>query len=131
MNRSLGSFIGFYSYQLYGLNSCGEQLMVREVNRYEYGSLEFDFLFPEILNNFYGCHLIISTEILQPFIIFNGNLKNKSHLMDMQYLGGIEGEIVKLLANALNFKIQVHFSGEMGRIDLNSSGCFKDVSINN
>ncbi|XP_065368914.1 uncharacterized protein LOC135961345 [Calliphora vicina] len=110
---------------------CGEDIMVREVNRYENGRLEYDFLFPTIVSNFFGCPLTVSADLLQPFITFDGDVENSTHLMDMKRLAGIEGEILKLVAEALNFKIHMRFSGEFSEIGsrLNSTGCFRDMEL--
>ncbi|XP_065368916.1 uncharacterized protein LOC135961347 [Calliphora vicina] len=124
-------YIGFYSYQLYSLKMCNTDIMVREVNRYENGRLEYDFLFPTILSDFFGCPITVSANLLQPFITFVGAVENSTHLMDMERLGGIEGEILKLLAKTLNFEIHMRFSGEFSEIGLyyNSTGSFHDLEF--
>ncbi|KAI8119049.1 hypothetical protein CVS40_9368 [Lucilia cuprina] len=125
----LYNYFSFYSYELYNSNMCSENIMVREINRYENGHLKFDLLFPIIESNFFGCPVKMSAELIQPFITFDGDLENKTHLIDMKRLGGIEGEILKLIAEALNFKIHMRFSREFSIIGLhyNSTGCLSDL----
>ncbi|XP_037809283.1 uncharacterized protein LOC119602031 [Lucilia sericata] len=127
----LYNYFSFYSYDLYSPDMCAEDIMVREVNRYENGQLKFDLLFPIIASNLFGCPVKISAELIQPFITFDGDLKNETHLMDMKRLGGIEGEILKLIAEALNFKIHMRFSRNFSVIGLryNSTGCFSDLEF--
>ena len=124
-------YIGFYTYDVYSGIHCHEGLKVREVNRYENGSLHYPFLFPNTLENFHGCWLDISAHIMSPLLMFNGNTNNKTHLMEMNRLTGVEGDILKIVAKALNFKIRIHFP-RVGEHVINwhiSSGCFRDVSI--
>ncbi|XP_037809286.1 uncharacterized protein LOC119602034 [Lucilia sericata] len=125
----LYNYFSFYSYELYSPDMCAEDIMLQEVNRYENGQLKFDLLFPIIASNLFGCPVKISAELIQPFITFDGDLKNETHLMDMKRLGGIEGEILKLIAEALNFKIHMRFSRNFSVIGLryNSTGCFSDL----
>ena len=126
----LGDFIGFYTYEMFNEDHCGEDITIQEVNRYENGKLKYDFLFPEMLTDFYGCALKVSTQVVEPFVNFHGDFRNASHLRDVQRLGGIEGEILKIMADSLNFTVQLLFTQANSTIELNfnSTGCFKDVS---
>ena len=106
-------FTGFYSYQLYNKDHCDEEMSVHLVNRFQDGKLENDFLFPKQLTNYYGCTLNVSAYTLKPYIVFDGEPYNKTHLEDMHRLGGLEGSILLLLANALNFKTRMRFLGQL------------------
>ena len=104
-------FTGFYSYQLYNKVHCNRKITVRQINRFQDGQLEKDFLFPKQLMNYYGCTLNVSAYTFKPYIIFNGEPDNETHLEDMHRLRGIEGSILKLLAYALNFKTRLRLYG--------------------
>ncbi|KAM7341634.1 uncharacterized protein ACRADG_009354 [Cochliomyia hominivorax] len=123
-------FIAFYTYQMFNEDHCGGEITVQEINRYENNHLKHDFLFPQLLNNFFKCPLRVTAQISEPLLTFDGDFRNKTHLLDHKRLSGIEGEILKLLAEALNFKIRMLFSEELSAIDLklnSSSGCFKNL----
>ncbi|XP_065368915.1 uncharacterized protein LOC135961346 [Calliphora vicina] len=114
---------------MFNSDHCNSEITVQEINRFQNGQLKNDFLFPKLLTNFFGCPLTVSAQIYEPLLTFEGDIKNETHLVDMQRLGGIEGEILKLVAEALNFKIHMRFSEELSEINLrsNSTGCFKDL----
>lgn len=127
----LGDFIGFYTYEMFNDEHCGEDITIREINRYYNGQLKYDLLFPEMLTECHGCALKVSTQVIQPLLDFQGDFRNESHLRDVQRLGGIEGEILRIMAEALNFTIELIFNQDISSsIDLNynSTGCFKEVS---
>lgn len=126
------NFIGFYTYQIFSADNCDYKLTSQEINRFEKGRLKHDFLFSKQLNNYFGCSLSVSAQIYAPLLTFDGDMKNQDHLTNMKRLGGIEGEILKLLAEALNFTIRMNFRKELSTINLKSksTGCFKDVSRN-
>ncbi|TMW42787.1 hypothetical protein DOY81_012133 [Sarcophaga bullata] len=75
--------------------------------------IEKDFLFPRQLMNYYGCTLNVSAYTLKPYLVFDGEADNKTHLEDMNRLSGLEGEILKLLAYTLNFKTRIRLYGHL------------------
>lgn len=127
---TISEFIGFYTYEMFTSADCFAEPAVKEVNRYEEGKLKYNFLFPTKFTNYFGCALKVSARNYAPLVTFDGDVRNKTQLKEMQRLGGIEGEILKLLAEWLNFTIQLRFTKEESVINfyLNSTGCFGDVS---
>ncbi|KAM7343897.1 uncharacterized protein ACRADG_010796 [Cochliomyia hominivorax] len=132
MIRSLdGHHISFYSYEMFTEGNC-EQITIREINRYENGSLQNDFLFLDYIHNFHGCLFNVSAREVQPLLNLRGDVNNKTHLIDSHRLSGIEGDILKMAAKALNFKFYLHFPQQENIINryFNSTGCFFDLDIN-
>lgn len=123
------TFISFYTYQIYSQGNCGERVEVEEFNRYENGRLLKDFLFPDHMNNYHGCTITVCGNLISPLLKFYGDPKNETHLKDMQRLGGIEGEILKLVARTMNVKLEYRFAPDlyMRPGPKNLTGCFKDV----
>lgn len=132
MSRSnYNDVMHFYTYEIFTPDHCYEKITISEINRFENGRLQKDMLFPDHIMNYFGCSLTVSAHIVEPLISFDGDIKNPKHLMEMQRLGGIEGEILNLLSKVLNFKFKLRFPS--GRSELryygNSTGIFGDVSI--
>ncbi|XP_065365310.1 uncharacterized protein LOC135958333 [Calliphora vicina] len=61
--------------------------------------------FPNKLNNFYGCRVICCTWQDMPYFSLKPDKKNSS-IMD--YVG-LEGDLLKYVADKLNFSIQIHW----------------------
>lgn len=128
----MDGYIGFYTYDVYSGLHCQEGLTIREINRYENGRLQYPFLFPDSFDNFYGCWLNVTAHIMHPLLMFNGDINNQTHLMEMNRLTGIEGDILKVVSKALNFKFRLIFPKDGQHIiywHYGSLGCFRDVSI--
>ncbi|XP_037809284.1 uncharacterized protein LOC119602032 [Lucilia sericata] len=108
---------------------CGEEIIIREINRYENGTLQNNFLFLNHTNDYSDCLINVSAHEMPPFLSFNGDVNNETHLIEMERLGGIEGEILKMVADALNVKIRLNFPKEISAIRRihYSLGCFGDL----
>lgn len=131
MYRNPGKrYISFYSYQIFSPDHCHERLTIQEVNRYENDKLKNEFLFPDHMSDFHGCTLTVCGHIVDPLLTFAGKVHNRTHLMEMNRLGGTEGDILKLVARTLNLKLQFIFPRELNMIGIyfNSTGCFNAVS---
>ncbi|XP_037809285.1 uncharacterized protein LOC119602033 [Lucilia sericata] len=87
--------------------------MVREINRYENGTLKNKLLFPDHINDYHGCRLNVSAHKVPPLLTFNGDVNNKTHLLEINRLSGIEGDILKEENIINNF--------------YDSKGCFGDL----
>ncbi|KNC29321.1 hypothetical protein FF38_02449 [Lucilia cuprina] len=126
-----GDYISFYAYEILNKNHSQNNITVREINRYENGTLMKEFLFPDHVNDYNSCWLNVSAHITPPLLIFNGDVNNETHLMEINRLGGIEGDILKAIAKSLNLKIRLHFPKEENIINFfsNSEGCFRDSVI--
>ncbi|XP_037809276.1 uncharacterized protein LOC119602025 [Lucilia sericata] len=133
MNKAFdGNHFSFYAYELFNSDQCENKIIIREINRYENGTLENQFLFPDFANDFYGCVINVSAREMPPLLSFNGDRNNETHLMEINRLGGIEGDILKKIADALNIKIRLKFPNEVSKIHpyQDSAGCFADLDYN-
>ncbi len=94
--------IQLFTYYPFTASNC-ENIIPTLLNRFK----DNKFLspikyFPVKLKNFYGCPVSIVTFQAPPFMIFQWN-KNGSLILD-----GIDGIVVKLLAEQLNFRVVLH-----------------------
>lgn len=131
MSKSFGGkHISFYTYELFSKGNCRDKISILEINRYENGVLQNEFLFPDPIKNFHGCYLNVSAHVIEPLLSFKGNFHNETHLLEINRLSGIEGDILKIIAKALNFKVRLRFPKDKNVINMfyDSTGCFKDVS---
>lgn len=131
MHRYTGfQIITFYTYYAFSSEHCQDRISIHEVNRYENGRLQNDFLFPKPLRNFYGCSVNVSGHLMEPLLTFNGDLKNEHHLRDKSRIGGIEGEILKVVADITNLNLNFRFPRTLGiqKMYSNASESFEDVS---
>lgn len=127
---STQTYYSFYTYRIYSKQHCGSQITLDEINRYNSGHLQRPYLFPDHVNEFNGCTLMVCGHIIPPLLTFYGNPENATHLRDMQRLGGIEGEILKLVAQTLNANLEYRFTQKSSNTQLdmrNASGCFAEV----
>ncbi|KAI8119060.1 hypothetical protein CVS40_9366 [Lucilia cuprina] len=124
-----GDHISFYTYELFNKYLCLNKIVVREINRYENGTLQNQFLFPDHISDFHGCELNVSAHKMAPLLTFNGDVNNETHLMDINRLSGIEGDILKVIAKSINFKIRLNFPNGSNMINyfFDSAGCFGDL----
>ncbi|XP_037809277.1 uncharacterized protein LOC119602026 [Lucilia sericata] len=110
-------------------DQCEDEIIVREINRYENETLQNKFLFLNHTNDYSGCLINVSAHEMPPFLSFNGDVNNETHLIELERLGGIEGEIFKIVADALNVEIRLNFPKEISAIRRihYSLGCFGDL----
>ncbi|XP_050328166.1 uncharacterized protein LOC126758138 [Bactrocera neohumeralis] len=123
---------GFYTYYLFADVYChqGENIEIVHFNTYFNGSLEHDRLFPQHLRDFHGCQLFICLEMGYPLLGFHGNRSDPHDLQDIRLVAGIEGDLLKDLAKALNFRVNFSISKNRGVIGENndSTGCFAELA---
>lgn len=132
MNRPFRQdFVSFFSYTSYNEDQCNSLAEPRELNRYQDGELFYDLLFPPRITNFYGCPVRISGNLVAPLLTFNGDTMNEQHLKDVTRIGGIEGDILRVLADTMNIKLELRFPRDLygSNASLNLSETFTDVSI--
>ncbi|XP_030379254.1 uncharacterized protein LOC115627654 [Scaptodrosophila lebanonensis] len=96
----------FYSYDLFSSN-CSHLITPKQVNRFANGRLQHDRLFVNNFEGFYGCPLNVSWYLLPPFVTFRGDGHNRSHRAEVERLNGIDGELLRVLADIFNFRIQL------------------------
>ncbi|XP_061398866.1 uncharacterized protein LOC133334567 [Musca vetustissima] len=123
------NFISFHTYSLYTGDYCNTEMTMKEINRYENGRFRYDYLFPDNMKNFHGCKLTVCGRIIAPMLIFNGDKRNETQLKEMHRLGGIEGEILKLVASTMNIKLEYRFPQTFhnpGNVH-NFTGCLADL----
>lgn len=109
-------YISFYALQIFEPTACRDDVYRNahhEINRYVNGKLQHDFLFPPQIQDFYNCPIKISVNLLDPLITFDGDLANEEHLHEASRIGGIEGDILTLLAETLNISLVFHFPNHM------------------
>lgn len=98
-----------YTYWPFLENRCG-QVVAEPFNYFENGQFHYKdkYLWPSKIENFFGCSIVVGTFNTGQFV----NLKQ----IDNNYeIDGFEGNILKFLANDMNFTIDVVIS-EWGRV---------------
>ncbi|XP_073811713.1 uncharacterized protein [Musca autumnalis] len=116
MHRFSGKdHISFYTYYAYGVYHCWDDIAVREVNRYENYRLKENYLFPKQLRNYHGCTISVSAHLVAPLLIFKGDFHNEEHLSDKSRIAGIEGDILKTVADTLNMNLKFRFPRDLNK----------------
>ncbi|KAH8258587.1 hypothetical protein KR038_001849 [Drosophila bunnanda] len=124
-----------YGYRIYNKN-CGLNLTLEVIDRHENGSFELghqDRTFDRVLKSLAGCQVRVSWYSLPPFTIFKGNESDPAERAQTWRLTGIDGELIKLLAETFRFRIILEEPCDkcLSRdIKDGCSGCF-DQMINN
>ncbi|XP_020808840.1 uncharacterized protein LOC110184590 [Drosophila serrata] len=124
-----------YGYRMYNRN-CDLNLTLELIDRYENGSFQQghqDRSFDRVLKSLAGCPLRVSWYSLPPFTIFKGNESDPEEREQMWRLTGIDGELIKLLAEIFRFRIILEEPCDkcLSRdIKDGCSGCF-DQMVNN
>ncbi|XP_017017957.1 uncharacterized protein Ir7a [Drosophila kikkawai] len=124
-----------YGYRIYNQN-CDLNLSLELIDRYENGSFQQghqDRTFDRVLNSLAGCPVRVSWYPLPPFTIFKGNESDPEERAQTWRLTGIDGELIKLLAEIFRFRIILEEPCDkcLSRdIKDGCSGCF-DQMINN
>nr|XP_014102302.1 uncharacterized protein LOC106626926 [Bactrocera oleae] len=77
-------------------------------------NLEHDRLFSRHLHDFHGCPLLICLELGYPLLGFHGNLSDPQDLQNIHLVAGIEGDLLRDLAKAINFRVKFSISRERG-----------------
>jgi hypothetical protein len=114
-----------YTYFPYSMFFCGKAYPI-QLNQFRFGkwlhsSTNF---FPDKVSNMFGCPLTVATVVTAPFMIVSedkeGNLKGD----------GIDGTLLRVLSQRMNFSINLHQVDSQGTIFPNgsSSGALKLVT---
>ncbi|XP_075167943.1 uncharacterized protein LOC142240115 [Haematobia irritans] len=125
-------FTAFYTYQTFSPEYCQRIVTIEEINRYENGQLKWDYLFPGVLENFHGCPVTVSGHLIEPLLTFDGDINNRAHVRDLRRIGGIEGDIIKLVAHTMNMTLKLRFAKKLNehRMFSNASKSFRDTYCN-
>ncbi|XP_055858450.1 uncharacterized protein LOC129920930 [Episyrphus balteatus] len=123
--------LGFeiYIYHLFAAHLCRryfpEPLITFDLDP---ENLQFE-IFPNKLKNLFGCPFKVSARIYPPYFTFIGNKTNPEPEGDWDNISGIEGSLLKFLAETINFSIDLKpFPKERSFFKNNkSSGCFKQI----
>lgn len=104
MQKSHGDSVSIYTYFPFGPDFSCENIRPQLMTTYERGKEFINFeskqFFPQKMRNFHGCSLSVATFYAPPFMIL------KSSAEDTVELLGIEGLLLKILAEKLNFTIE-------------------------
>ncbi|XP_055842559.1 uncharacterized protein LOC129909509 [Episyrphus balteatus] len=71
------------------------------------GFEKLENIFPTKLTNFHGCPFRVAARRYPPFFIFVGNTSHPEPVEDWENISGIEGTLLKFLAQTLNFTIDL------------------------
>ncbi|KAH8421507.1 hypothetical protein KR009_010108 [Drosophila setifemur] len=98
-----------YGYRIYNKN-CDRIPILELIDSYENGSFRGghrERSFDRVLLSLAGCPMRISWYPLAPFVSFEGNVSDPEELSQTWRLTGIDGELIKMLAEIFNFTIQL------------------------
>lgn len=109
-----------YTYYPYTRFFCGKAVPI-QLNQFRFGvwlQSQSSF-FPEKMENLHGCPLTVSTVFSPPFMIFkqreNGEI----------YTDGIDGVLLRVLAQRMNFSVILIQVDDQGSVDENGTGTGK------
>ncbi|XP_030381642.1 uncharacterized protein LOC115629334 [Scaptodrosophila lebanonensis] len=112
---------------------CKHVIDVMEFNRYdpETGRFQNDVLFPAHFRDFHFCALNVSAQQLPPHFMYRG--KSSGGLLDesdLRRISGIDGELLRLLAKKMRFRIRLYVPSRRSEIWSagNYSGCFAQLA---
>ncbi|XP_034671031.1 uncharacterized protein LOC117903237 [Drosophila subobscura] len=97
-----------YGYRLYN-QDCKLTLNLDLLNQYENGSFrhETSRIFDRVLGSLGGCPIRVSWYPVPPFVHFQGNMDSAEEREQVWRLSGIDGELIKVLAEIFNFRIKL------------------------
>ncbi|KAH8270712.1 hypothetical protein KR044_012249 [Drosophila immigrans] len=97
-----------YGYRLYA-PGCRDALTPELLNRFERGSFERQSqrLFPRPMGSFYGCPINVSWYPMPPFVMFEGNSSDPAQRSQLSRLSGVDGVLLKNLAEIYDFRINL------------------------
>ncbi|XP_017116181.1 uncharacterized protein LOC108138489 [Drosophila elegans] len=128
--------VRIYTYCLYNKH-CDQSVTLEFVDRYVNGSFREDRWarsFDRALSSLSGCPLQVSWYPLPPFVSFDGNSSDPAERAEIWRLTGIDGELIKLLAEIFRFRIQLEEPCDKclsPDIKDACSGCFDQVIHSN
>ncbi|XP_037927475.1 uncharacterized protein LOC119662005 isoform X1 [Teleopsis dalmanni] len=110
-----------YSFKRFSPNKC-RQFQPVITNIFENGRFKNKELFVKRYSNFHNCEIRVYVRNAPPFIVYEPRTPNSSEYV----LKGIEGELIKTIAKALNFRISVRNESELswGTVFLNGTMTF-------
>ncbi|XP_034478269.1 uncharacterized protein LOC117784597 [Drosophila innubila] len=118
-----------YGYRLYA-PGCQDRLTPELLDRYENGEFRLQQqhqLFPRPMGSFYGCPINVSWYPLPPFVMFNGNYHDPAQRSQTYRLTGVDGELLKKLAQIFDFRINL-LPPCQKELRENSDDCFQQLS---
>ncbi|XP_022230555.2 uncharacterized protein LOC111079611 [Drosophila obscura] len=97
-----------YGYRLYN-RDCKLTMNLQLVNQFENGSFrhETSRIFDRVLGSLANCPIRVSWYPVPPFVHFLGDMDDPEERKQLWRLSGIDGELIKLLAEIFNFRIQL------------------------
>ncbi|XP_016981546.1 uncharacterized protein LOC108046406 [Drosophila rhopaloa] len=125
-----------YTYCLYNRN-CDLNVTLELIDRYQNGSFRHGRQarsFDRALSSLSGCSVRVSWYPLAPYVSFEGNSSDPAERAEIWRLTGIDGELIKLLAQIFRFRIQLEEPCDKclsPDIKDGCSGCFDQVMYSN
>lgn len=128
-----------YGYRLYAPD-CADDLTPLLLNRYRNGKFveqenQVRLLFQRSMGSLYGCPLNVSWFPLPPFVMFDGDYHDPVQLQQNWRLTGVDGELLKKLADIFKFRINLlppcsESLGSLESLHFNDSyaDCFKQLA---
>ncbi|EDV99934.1 GH12584 [Drosophila grimshawi] len=105
VQSELDDVVLFYGFRSYS-PGCDISLKPQIVNRYDHGQMLDEMLiFDRPLSSLKGCPLNVSWYPLPPYVIFEGDSEDPQQRLETWRLTGIDGELLKMLAEILGFRI--------------------------
>lgn len=126
---NMGTKYGIYTFYPYAVGVCSEAnpVLINDMIRPDrWGNCQAVQIFTDKLKNFYGCPLVLATFHNAPHTIIRKNDDGKTY-----YVDGIDGALIRGIAERLNFKLNVIVADEKGLVDKNGTitGAFRMVII--
>ncbi|KAM8720122.1 hypothetical protein ACLKA7_006210 [Drosophila subpalustris] len=126
--------IALYAYWLFN-QDCTPGINAYQSNRFlSSGKLLRDELFPLRFKNLNNCAISVTGHQLPPHFMYQpadgAPLSENGSFVDLQALRGIDGELLRLLATALRFKVRLMIPEEKSEIfsEDTMNGCFSQLA---
>ncbi|XP_023158812.1 uncharacterized protein LOC110117946 [Ceratitis capitata] len=122
---------GLYTYYPFDEECHRHHMRIVRINTYSNGNLQYDHLFPPPVRNFHGCTLNLCLRVAHPVVLdFRGNRNDPKDLQGFDRLFGIEADIFRNLAKAMNFRVDISIPEEISTIGghNDSTGCFAELA---
>ncbi|XP_055842651.1 uncharacterized protein LOC129909602 [Episyrphus balteatus] len=120
--------VHMFTYYLFSEEMCRRCVPILMYNFNE-GFENFGTIFPRKLTNFHGCPFKVAARSYPPYFTFVGNTSHPESIGDWENMSGIEGTLLKFLAETLNFTIDLQpFQYERSYVKDNQSyGCLQEL----
>ncbi|KAH8396230.1 hypothetical protein KR222_005674 [Zaprionus bogoriensis] len=128
--------VRLYGYRLYAPH-CEDFLTPQLLNRYQHGRMldheGHEQLFRRPMDSFFGCPINVSWYPLPPFVMFNGDYRDPVQIREGWRISGVDGELLKVLAEIFDFRINLLAPCEKTRAELLRSNesyfdCFEQLA---